>query len=317
MNYSAKSVSVVIPNWNGAVLLKKNFPQILAAARGAFEFIVADDASTDDSLNLLAKQFPKIKVISQKQHRGFASSVNAAVAVARGEIVVLLNTDVVPEKNFLPPLLSHFADVAVFAVGCLEQSIENNQTVLRGRGLAKWEKGFLVHSRGEVNEIDTAWVSGGSGAFRRAIWQKLGGMDSLFDPFYWEDLDLSYRALKAGYKLIFEPKSIVRHYHEEGIIKSHYSSGRVNQIAYRNQFIFIWKNLSNLNIWLEHCLFTSVRLIQAIFRLDLSLLVGYFAAIVRLPRIWQARCQSSQFWQKTDTAILIQQYEKPTNHQRV
>lgn len=278
-------VSIIIPNRNGAELLQKNLPFVLDAA-GGNEIIVVDDASTDASLDLLGKKFPSVKVIKKTHNDGFASSVNMGVREASGEIVVLLNTDVRPEKDFLAPLVKHFSDPSVFAVGCLEKSLEGGKTVLRGRGEAKWEKGFYIHWRGEVDKTTTAWVSGGSSAFRKSIWEKLGGMDRIYDPFYWEDIDLSYRALKAGYRILFEPKSVVVHEHEIGAIKREYSAIRVKIIAYRNQFLFIWKNLSGLNMVLAHAIWTPVRLLQALLRGDVSMLIGYIWAFSRRFNPW-------------------------------
>lgn len=157
--------------------------------------------------------------------------------------------------------------------------------VLRGRGIARWERGMYVHLRGEVDKTDTAWVSGGSGAFRKSMWKKFGGMNPIFNPFYWEDIDLSYRAVKAGYKILFDPTSIVVHEHEQGIIKQEYSAFHVKTIAYRNQFLFIWKNSSDLHVWIEHVLWTPVRLLQAAFRGDAPMLLGYWLALWKLPAV--------------------------------
>ncbi len=295
-------VSFVIPNWNGQKLLMKHLPAVLGSAQGA-QIIVADDASTDDSVVFIQKVFPQIKLVVRHKHSGFASTVNDGVKAARGEIVVLLNTDVEPEKDFLVPILTHFSDRQVFAAGCMDKSIESGKTVLRGRGLGYWEKGFFVHSRGEVDKPTTAWVSGGSGAYRKDIWMKLGGMDEQFNPFYWEDIDLSYRARKAGYKIVFEPKSVVRHFHELGSIKSVIPQSQVQQVAYRNQFIFIWKNLTDWDIWLAHIFFLPIRLLQAFLAGDWPLLVGVFRAKLSLPVIIWKNWQQRQLWKLADRVL--------------
>jgi GT2 family glycosyltransferase len=298
------TVSIVLPNWNGAHLMRKHLPHVLAASPGA-EVIVSDDASSDDSLAALKGEFPSVRVVASSVRHGFAGNVNRGVAAAHGDIVVLLNTDVRPTKGFLVPLMKHFSDPQVFAVGCLEESHDLGGIVLRGRGEARWRRGFFIHTKGNVAGHDTAWVSGGSGAFRRSIWNILGGMDELFNPFYWEDIDLSYRARKAGYRLDFEPKARVGHFHEEGKIKSEYTASEVKRFAYRNQFIFIWKNLSDPAIWLTHCFWTPIRLLQAILRGDLPMLLGYAAALVRLPRILGARASQSKHWTQTDRSLFL------------
>lgn len=278
------SISIIIPNWNGASLLSQHLPSVVKEAHGA-EIIIVDDASDDESGRVVRSRFPKIKVIEKKSRDGYASTVNVGVQAAQGDIVVLLNTDVEPEPGFLNPLISHFSDPSVFAVGCLERSVEGGLTVLRGRGEAMWRKGFFVHWRGEIDRYDTAWVSGGSGAFRRDLWLKLGGMDEMYNPFYWEDIDLSYRAIQSGYKLVFEPRSIVNHFHEKGNIKRTFSPWVVNVTAYRNQFIFIWKNLSDPSQLTAHMIWTPIRIIQTLVSGDPWMFVGWVYALRYVPHI--------------------------------
>mgnify|MGYP001600951236 FL=1 len=311
------NVSIVIPNYNGEGLLKKNLPKVFDAIfsykNGRAELVVIDDCSLDNSINLLKRlklefesKYPQIKfaIIKNETNLGFSSNVNQGIKNSSGDILILLNTDVVPEKNFLMPLLSHFKDKRVFAVGCMDKSIENGRVVLRGRGLGKWEKGFLVHSRGEIDKTNTLWVSGGSGAFRKSIWDKLGGFNSLYNPFYWEDIDLSYRALKSGYKIVFEPKSIVLHEHEKGAIKKGFTSFEVKNIAYRNQFIFVWKNATDVNLQFLHLLWLPYYFIKALIGMDLAFLIGFFNALVLFPKILRYSFQDQKLFVKKDSEVV-------------
>jgi len=278
------SISIVIPNYNGEKILKKNLPKVFDAVGNA-EIIVIDDASIDGSLEVLSGFRPRLKVIKNEKNSGFSSSVNKGVRQAKGDIVILLNTDVVPEKDFLSPLVYHFKDENVFAVGCMDKSIEGDSIVLRGRGIGEWKKGFLVHSKGEVEKTNTLWVNGGSSAFRKSIWEKLGGFNELYNPFYWEDIDLSYRGLKSGYKILFESKSVVTHEHEKGAIKSIYSNFEVKTIAYRNQFIFIWKNITDLDLQLFHLIWMPYYFVKALLGRDLAFFKGFLTAFILLPKI--------------------------------
>lgn len=296
------SVSIVVLNWNGQQLLKKYLPAVLAAAAGA-EVIIVDDGSTDTSCELIVRNFPNVTLIEKPHHEGFASSANVGVSHATGDIVVLLNTDVKPQRNFLVYLTAHFRDPTVFAVGCLDKSYEDGSFVARGRGEACWRYGIFIHWKGDVNRSDTAWVSGGSGAFRRNMWQKLGGMDPMFNPFYWEDIDLSYRALKAGYRLVFEPKSIVEHHHEEGKIRKNFSDTYVKRIAYRNQFLFIWKNLSDPMMLLAHSVYVPFLLVTSLIRGDIQMIIGYALAFFTLPSLLRSRWSAARHWVRADTHI--------------
>ena len=157
--------------------------------------------------------------------------------------------------------------------------------VLRGSGIGYWHQGFVLHSVGDLISTNTFWVSGGSGAFKSRIWNKLGGLDILFNPFYWEDIDLSYRAMKSGYKLIFEKNSVVIHEHEEGVIKSKFKPKNVQKIVYRNQFFFVWKNITDKKLLLSHLLWLPYHFLTAIVRKDWIFLQGFLLALLQLNRV--------------------------------
>lgn len=290
------TVSIIIPNYNGEKLLKKNLLKVIKECQFlnlCQEIIIVDDGSTDRSVEQvksLIRQLAdkvqsyslnlKIKLIENKKNLGFASAVNRGVKEAKSKIVVLLNTDVYPERGFLEAVLPHFQDEKVFAVGMMDKSIEGEKIVLRGRGIGDWQKGFYVHRRGEVDKTNTDWVAGGSGAFRRSIFLKLGGFAEVFNPFYWEDIDLSYRAVRAGYKILFEPKAKVVHEHEKGAIKKKYGRFIVNLIAFRNQFLFVWRN-ANFYQWLSHLFWLPYHLIFSTLRTRGLFLLGFFWALAR------------------------------------
>lgn len=286
------SISVVIPNYNGENLLKKNLPKVLDELKNykdlKTEVIVVDDASLDSSVSYLesiVKENSSFKFYVNKKNKGFSSTANRGVKESNGEIVLLLNTDVYPSEGFLTPLISHFKDENMFAVGCLDKSIEGEKIIERGRGLGFWKQGFLIHRRGEVDKNTTLWVSGGSGAFRKSIWDQLEGFNELYNPFYWEDIDLSYRALKSGYKIIFEPKSIVFHEHNKGAIQSKYTKEQIRTISYRNQFIFSWENATDYKLQFEHIVFLPYHLLKALLRKDLAFFKGFFSALTLLPKV--------------------------------
>jgi GT2 family glycosyltransferase len=296
-------VTIIIPNFNGRDLLEKNLPEVIKCFKNT-EIIVVDDASTDGSVKLLQTNYPKVKIISRKSNAGFATAVNDGVAAAGSDFVFLLNHDVVPEKNTLELLLHHFDDPNVFAVGCMERSVEGTKTVLRGRGIGKFERGFLLHKRGEVDKTDTLWVSGGAGIFRKDIWMKLNGMDELYSPFYWEDIDLSYRALKAGYKIIFEPKAIVTHRHEEGIIRREFTKKRIEKIAYRNQILFVWLNITSSKYLWEHILFLPYHIINSLINLHTAFLKGFIKAFFLLPKVLKHRGRNKKLTRQRDEDLL-------------
>ena len=128
-------------------------------------------------------------------------------------------------------------------------------------------------------------------------------MDTLFNPFYWEDIYLSYRAQKAGWKILFEPKSIVRHFHDQGAIKTSYSQNDIKRIVYRNQYIFIWKNISDTSLIFSHIIWTPIRLIQGILRGDILMIEGYIWALCKFWAVWTRRRNASKLWKVTDSEL--------------
>jgi GT2 family glycosyltransferase len=310
------NISIIIPNYNGEKILKKNLPKVLEAVRehkGKVEIIIPDDPSTDNSRKVIQKFIESItdehiigKTIENrvKREAGFSKNVTRGVALSTGEILILLNSDVIPQKDFLPPLLKHFDDQKVFAVGCLDQSVEKGKIVFRGRGVAKWQRGVFAHKEGKLDKNNTLWASGGSSAFRRTIWMKLRGLDTLYNPFYWEDIDLSYRALKSGYKVLFEPESIVTHEHEKGAIKTKFKPSKIKRIVFRNQFIFIWKNISQENLIVSHILWLPYHFLKALLAREWAFFVGFYFALTMFPQIMQRRFYAKKMFIKTDSEVL-------------
>ena len=296
-------ISVVIPNYNSKHLLEKNLPQVIKVVKGV-EIVVVDDGSTDGSVEFVKKHFPQVKLIEKVTNSGFATTVNLGFKAATGDIVVLLNTDVVPQIDFLKPLVKHFADPQVFAVGCLDLSFEGKSLVKRGRGIGRFERGLLVHSRGEVDQTTTLWASGGSSAFCKRIWENLGGFDEIYNPFYWEDIDICYRAQKSGYQVRFEPKSIVEHYHQEGAINKKYSPAQIRQISYRNQWFFFWKNITDRALLWSHLIWLPVHLTKALLKPDRNFWRGFLAALITVPRIIEKRSAVRKLFVKSDREIM-------------
>ncbi len=304
-------VDIVIPNYNGAHLFEKNLPKVLEAHDGyKGKIIVVDDGSKKEDKQRLREVIAVIKsnkliLVEHHLNKGFSSAINTGVHKSEAKFVVLLNSDVVPKKNFLLALLEKMnSDSLYFGVGCLDESYEGGKIVKRGRGVGSWKSGMVVHSKGDESSEETFWISGGSCILRRELFVKLGGMDTLFNPFYWEDIDLSYRAVKSGYKISFDKKSVVEHYHNEGAIITGFKKERITRAAYRNQFIFIWKNITSPNLLANHILLLPINMARALKRSDLEFFNGLFLALIKLPAIIKRRKMQQKFYQRSDAQLL-------------
>lgn len=258
-------VSVIVTCWNGRELLEENLPFLVKASKNSDnrirEIIVVDDASIDDSVEFVNKfkvltavggipseggKSSKFKVIKHKKNLGYSAVCNTGVKEAREGLVVILNLDVIPSDDFLKPALPHFEDDKVFSVTFNEGKF--------GPGKLGWKNGFLEIEPTEISQstCPTDWPNGGSSIFRKRIWEEIGGMDEIFLPFYFEDIDLGIRARNKGYKCLWEPKSKVEHKHEATINKENFKEEYINSIKQRNHLLLTWKNLENIELLFSH-----------------------------------------------------------------
>lgn len=254
--------TIIIPTWNAKELLKACLPALQEAItvdENEHEIIVVDNASDDGSADYIHENFPQIKVIRLEKNLMFCGASNIGAEQAKNNVVIFLNNDMVVDKNFLRPLLDTFADDSTFAV--------EPQIFISDLNKPRWETGITwgkfensLYQIGHitVDEAEVAfpilYAGAGAGAFDKEKFLKLGGFDKIFHPFYWEDVDICYRAWKRGWKSLYQPLSIVHHQHR-GTISRTYSEHDIQVAFEKNRLLFMWKNLSNPRWLLEHLLF--------------------------------------------------------------
>jgi GT2 family glycosyltransferase/glycosyltransferase involved in cell wall biosynthesis len=255
------AATVVIPNWNGRDLLARYLPDLEIAMAGnpANEILVVDNGSSDGSVELLRENFPRVKVLALDRNLGFGGGSNAGFLAASNDIVVLLNSDMRVDRDFLAPLLEGFSDETVFAVSC--QIFFSDPAKLREEtGLTQgwWEDGSLrVRHRIDPGISDLYpcfYGGGGSCAFDRQKFIELGGFDPLLAPFYLEDTDLGYMAWKRGWKVLYQPRSVVWHEHR-GTIGKKFNQRQIELVLKRNFTLFCWKNIHQWDRLVSHLFF--------------------------------------------------------------
>lgn len=245
----ARSASMVIPNWNGRDLLEKYLPSVITAMSGhsSNEIIVVDNGSGDGSAAFVREQFPEVRLIALPENLGFGGGSNAGFRAARNDIVILLNSDMRVEPDFLASLLAGFQTDDVFAVSC-QIFLSDPAKRREETGLTEgwWENGRLHVSHRDdpdVRELFPCfYAGGGSSAFDRVKFLELGGFDELLAPFYLEDTDLGFLAWKRGWKVLYQPASIVFHEHR-GTIGKKFSPQFIHSILKKNYLLFTWKNI--------------------------------------------------------------------------
>ena len=205
------------------------------------------------------------------------------------------------DKDLVKNTLPHFSDPNLFAVG-FAQTEKNNEIV--GKNNVYWKSGFFRHKKADSLSFGkTAWAEGGSSIFSKDKFLEFGGFDDLYSPFYWEDIDLSYRAWKKGYKILFDPNVLVNHHHES-TISTYFSAKTIKRVSYRNQFIFIWKNITNPTYLLSHLLLLIPNLLFFAIKGEFKILSGFFMALFKLGNILKKRAGQKKTYLLTDKEVV-------------
>ncbi len=295
-------VAIVIPNWNGAELLRSHLPALrgeLGDDSERVQTIVVDDGSTDDSRAVLAAEFPWVRVVVHDTNRGFGSACQSGVEAADAELVFLLNSDVHVLEGFLEPLVAAFdRDSALFsaaAVALGEDARSYHDTLRRPR----WSRGNVAFQKLSCQAVEAAFASdtaiptlfatGGHALVHRQRFLELGGFDSLYRPFYWEDVDLGYRAWKRGWPTVVVPESRVIH-QDVGTIRTHFEKKHLDDVSRRNRTLFTWRNITSTGLlWRRHLLPLLGKIAIRWLAGDLRFYRTLGAAMRRLPQVMKTR----------------------------
>ena len=290
-------VSVIIPNWNGALYLPECLDSLRTQTHPRLEVIVVDNNSTDDSVALVRRHYPEVRVLVLEENRGLTGGVNAGAKVARGEVLALLNNDALVNPAWVAALVDGLVRNPEAGMAASKMLLYDRPTVINsagdtfGRDGIPDNRGVWQEDRGQYDHEE--WVFGGCGgavAYRRDMWQALGGFDEDFFM-YCEDVDLNWRAQLAGYRCIYAPQAVAYHRLSAtgGGVTASYFTGR-------NTIGVLIKDLP-ASLWRRYWL----RMLRAQLRIALEALRawrgeaararlrGQFAGLLTWPRWWRKR----------------------------
>ncbi len=209
--------SVVIPNWNGIHLLVPCLNSLRAQTWRDFETVVVDNGSTDGSRDVLAREYPEVRVIPLEQNRGFAPAVNEGIRAARGSFVVLLNNDTEAAPRWLEELACAVNENPRAGIVACKLRLFDRRDYLHGAGDVyrvdgiPGNRGVWEQDRGQYDDARGVFgACGGAAAYRKAMLDEIGGFDEALGS-YCEDVDLNWRARWAGYACAYAPRAIVYH----------------------------------------------------------------------------------------------------------
>ena len=211
---SEQRIGVVVPNWNGAAFIGATLDALAAQTRMPDDVIVVDNGSTDASADLLAARYPQVDVLRLPHNTGFAGAANAGLRASTADLVVVLNSDARPRRDWLKTLLAQPDDPRVWAWGSVLVSpagtVESAGDHYDPAGYAyKMAAGAGLHDL-PLTPYDVFAPPGACPLVRRDVVLGLGGYPERFFLYY-EDVDLSYRALLAGFRAVVVPDAVVEH----------------------------------------------------------------------------------------------------------
>ena len=249
----APKVAIVILNWNGKKYLQRFLPSVLATQYSNYEVIVADNGSTDDSIEFLQQAHPSIRIIQLPSNGGFAKGYNDALKQVESDYYVLLNSDVEVQPGWVGPVIDLMESDASIAACQPKILMESNRNLFEYAGAAGGWIDTLGYpfARGRVFDTceedlgqydDTAtifWASGAAMFVRAAVYQQCGGLDEYFFA-HMEEIDLCWRMQLAGYKIMACPKAVVYHVGGGTLPKG---NARKVYLNFRNNLIMLYKNM--------------------------------------------------------------------------
>ncbi|MGI8905160.1 MAG: glycosyltransferase family 2 protein [Candidatus Sumerlaeaceae bacterium] len=302
-------VSIVIPNWNGRDFIARCLAGTLQSAQESgcpYECIVVDDASNDGSPEIVERNFSRVRLIRQSVNRGFGATVNEGANAASGEILVCLNNDLVPKgpliRELVLPLVENHA-----LFGVSGKTVDwKDGTANHLNMAAQWYGGelHLTHENSKA-PAPTMFLQGGCCAMRRAEFLSFGGFSALFAPGYWEDYDVSYLALKAGWQNLYNPHALAYHF-GGGSMRRALGEDGLRIVQERNRHLFVLANMTDER-WLGEYYRTLPRRVAFAREPRLRVRAAALAeTLKRLRQIQDLRAARAKWQKRTDHEVFGQ-----------
>ncbi|MBR4156788.1 MAG: glycosyltransferase family 2 protein [Bacteroidales bacterium] len=248
-----KKVAVVILNYNGRKFLEEFLPNVIENTSSVADIIVADNKSTDDSVDFMKKNFPNIKLILNDYNGGFATGYNIALRQIEADYYVLLNSDIEVTPNWITPIIDLMeSDMSIAA--CQPKILSyHDKTKFEYAGAAggfidKYGYPFcrgrlfqdLETDESQYNDTkEVFWATGACMFIRASLYHRYGGLDDDFFA-HMEEIDLCWRLKNLGYKIMYCPDSTIYHIGGGTLPKS---SARKTYLNFRNNLSLLIKNL--------------------------------------------------------------------------
>jgi len=298
-------VSVIIPNWNGEEYLPECLDSLRAQRYPRLEVVVVDNGSTDRSVSLVKESYPEVRVLELQENRGLTGGVNAGAGIARGEVLALLNNDATAHPDWVAALVDALKRNPAAGMVASKMLLYDQPTVINsagdtfGRDGIPGNRGVWEEDRGQYDHEE--WIfgaCGGAAAYRRDLWEALGGFDEDFFM-YCEDVDLNWRAQLAGYRCLYTPQALVYHRLSAtggGVTASYYTGRNTIWVLVKDFPNSLWRRYWP-RIWGAQWRIAREALRSWRGQAARARLRGQLAGLLSWPRVWRKRrrVQRSRF----------------------
>jgi len=211
-------VSVIIPNWNGVKTIKKCLDSVLKQTYSDIEVIVADNDSKDDSADFIEKEFPKVRLVRNKENKGFPGGNNSAIKIAKGKYYMMLNNDTEIMPNCIEKCVEAINENARYGACATKFLLNDEPDTVDAAGITIYRDGLSI-GRGRKEKAvkydkkeEVFFASDGACLYRKEMIDDIGLYDEDFFC-YAEETDMGWRAQLKGWKCIYEPEAVVYHCH--------------------------------------------------------------------------------------------------------
>jgi GT2 family glycosyltransferase len=283
--------SLIVLNYQGAGVVEDCVRSLLASMSIEDELIVVDNASTDGSRQSLEAEFPEVVFVRNAKNR-YIFGLNDGLAVARGRLVAFLNNDMTVDGAFVEECVAGFTAADIFAV--CPRILEASGTDQGSRTRGFWHRGLLFYESLPHTDQPTNcfFAVGGQSFFRRDLLERIGSINELLWPMYHEDIELSYRAWKSGWRVVYAPNAVAHHLGGH-TSKKVFSPTQLRSFVRQNELLTVWLNVTDRRMLLTHFALFPARLVTALAKRDWGTLRGSARALQRGPGvIRQRRTQS-------------------------
>lgn len=296
--------SLIVLNYEGEQVIQACVDSLLEAKSAEDELIVVENGSTDRSIDLLKPYGEAIRLLPLPENT-YIFGLNAGLEIARGRYVAFLNNDMTVDPEFVERCVAALEGGREDLFAVCPRILERDGEDQGSRTAGYWSRGLifyrvLAHAE---KATDCFFAVGGQSFFRRSHLDEIGSIDPLLWPMYHEDIELSYRAWKRGWRIAYVPDAVAHHIGGHAS-KRVFTRSDLRSFVRQNEYLTVWKNVTDRSLLWQHIALIPLRLAAAMIKRDWATLRGFGRAARRLRRVIAARAAARPHFRLSDREVL-------------